>query len=261
MTPPRSIEEKAREQFDRQSDHYGKSHVLAQTDDLRSVLSVLSPQAGQRLLDIATGAGHTAVYFARLGLHVTASDISENMLQKTNQLAKEAGVDLEINQHPAEKLPYPDGSFDLVTCRVAAHHFSCPASFSMEVSRVLRPGGHFLLIDGTVEDGYPEAEAWAHDVETLRDPSHNQLVTPDKWSHLIGHVAMKVVHRELLPLKQPDLEWYFETAATPPENQKKVRELVANPPKEAKQLFKIAHEDGKWVWWWQRLILAARKLS
>lgn len=253
------IQEASRKQFDRQSAHYAQGHILKSTDDLASALPVLRAKAGETLLDVATGAGHTACYFAGLGLEVTACDISEKMLEQTRAQATERDLAIRTECHTAESLPYAARSFDIVTCRVAAHHFACPASFTMDVSRVLKPSGRFLLIDGTVEDGYPEAEAWAHQVEVLRDPSHQKFISPDEWTHLCGHVAMKVIHRKLQPLKQPDLEWYFETAATPPENREQVRELVCNSPPEARELFQVGTEDGKLVWWWQRLVLVAVK--
>jgi ubiquinone/menaquinone biosynthesis C-methylase UbiE len=260
MEGQKQIQEAARQQFDRQSAHYGGNHILSQKDDLRSVLQVLRPAAGEALLDVATGSGHTAVYFAGLGLRVTAADISEKMLEQVNLLAAKQGVRVETCCHPAEALPYADGSFDVVTCRMAAHHFACPASFIMEVARVLKRGGRLLLIDGTVEDGHPAAEEWAHQVEVLRDPTHQRFIRPLEWTHLCGHVGMKAIHRELLPMQQPDLEWYFEAADTPPENRDRVRQLVVAAPNSAQKLFRVAEEKGKWVWWWQRLVLVTVKL-
>lgn len=259
MNREEQIQQASREQFDARSQSYGKEHILSRTDDLASALPVLRPQAGERLLDVATGGGHTALYFAGLGLDVTACDISLKMLDQTRALAAERDLDIRTECHTAESLPYEARSFDIVTCRLAAHHFACPASFTMDVSRVLKPGGRFLLIDGTVDDGYPEAEAWAHEVEVLRDPSHQKFISPDEWTHLCGHVAMRVIHRKLQPFKQPDLEWYFDTAATPEANRVKVKHLVLNSPPEARELFNVRDEDGKLVWWWQRLVLVAVK--
>jgi ubiquinone/menaquinone biosynthesis C-methylase UbiE len=59
---------------------------------------------------------------------------------------------------PAEEMPFADGAFDLVTVRVTPHHFSSPQKFVKEKARVLKLGGHFLLIDGTVPDDDPETE-------------------------------------------------------------------------------------------------------
>lgn len=261
MPPLNPTQEAARRQFDRQSAAYGRGHLLAQTDDLRAALPHLRVQPGDRHLDIACGGGHSAVFFAKLGLHTTACDIAASMLEKTSALAREEGVEVTTRLHPAESLPYNDAAFDLVTCRVAAHHFSCPASFCMESARVLKTGGRFLLIDGTVEDGQPEAEAWIHQVEKLRDPSHVRFITPQRWQHLCGHVGMRVIHHTVLPLEQPDLQWYFDTAATPPENRQQVLELIQNAPAAARELFRLRRdESGKISWWWQRLVLVAVKL-
>jgi ubiquinone/menaquinone biosynthesis C-methylase UbiE len=162
-------------------------------------------------------------------------------------------------QHAAEQFPYADASFDLVTCRVAAHHFSSPQEFIRETSRVLKPGGWFLLIDGSIEDDDPEAEEWMHQVEKYRDPSHHRFLSPLSWSRLCEHHALAVKQAALAPFKQPDLNWYFDTAATSPENREKVLDLIAQAPECARRQFKLANEDGKIVWWWRRLTLLAVK--
>jgi ubiquinone/menaquinone biosynthesis C-methylase UbiE len=251
----------AKLQFDRQSASYGKSHILSQTEDIASALPHLQCQPGQKALDIATGGGHTALFFAKQGLGVTAADIAPGMLAQARALLQEEGLPLDTREHPAEALPYEDASFDLVTCRVAAHHFSSPASFIREAARVLKPGGSLLLIDGSLEDGRPETEEWLHQVEKYRDPSHGRFLTPQKWGHLCGQAALRVIHSELLPKKQPDLEWYFNTAKTSPENRRKVLELIRQAPAEVFRTLRLnPDENGKITWWWQILVLVARKI-
>ena len=63
-------------QFERQSDRYGKSHILADTSDVEAALKGISVPAGGTALDIATGGGHTALWLARHGWKVTAGDIA-----------------------------------------------------------------------------------------------------------------------------------------------------------------------------------------
>ena len=75
------------------------------------------------------------------------------------------------------------------------------------------------------------------------------LAQPEKQEHLLKKVTFK----------QPDLEWFFDTAATSPENRTKVLELIAHAPQSARDLFRLGEEDGKIVWWWQRLTLLAKK--
>jgi ubiquinone/menaquinone biosynthesis C-methylase UbiE len=253
------IQRAAQQQFDRQSGRYGKGHILSDVSDVRDALGRLNCLKTGLALDVATGAGHTGLYLASVGWQVTLADISTAMLERAAATARERGLRVETRQHPAEAFPYPDGTFDLVTCRVAAHHFSDPPAFVRETARVLKPGGAFLLIDGSIEDGQPVAEEWAHKVEKLRDPSHHRLLSQGTWIRLCQDAGLRVEFSELQPFKQPDLNWYFDAANTSPENRARVLDLVRLAPPEARQLFRLGEEDGKIVWWWQRLVLAALK--
>jgi ubiquinone/menaquinone biosynthesis C-methylase UbiE len=254
-----SVQEASQEQFSRQSHKYGRGHILENVQDVEKGVEGIPLQKGESLLDVATGGGHTGIFFARQGLSVTLADISSSMLEKAFSLAAEQGLKVSTRQHSAEELPYPDHSFDWVTCRVAGHHFSAPEKFIAESARVLKPGGHLLLIDGTVKDGIPVAEEWIHQVEKLRDPSHNRFRRPSEWSSWCESSGLQVLKSEATPFKQPDLEWYFETAATSAENRAKVNELIANVPSEAANAFGVSRENGKTVWWWHRLTLVAVK--
>ena len=253
------VQRSSQAQFGRQSHRYACGHILQQVDDLREAVTLLRLPAVARVLDVATGAGNTGLFFAGLGHQVTVSDITQPMLDRAVEAARERGLALETRVHPAERFPFPDEAFDLVSCRIAPHHFSSPEAFVRECGRTLKRGGCLLVIDGTVEDGQPEAEAWIHRVEKLRDPSHQRLIRPGEWRTWCAENNLSVEHCILHAYKQPDLNWYFETAGTSPENRKEVLTLIDQAPASARKLFQLAVEDGKIVWWWQRLTLIARK--
>jgi ubiquinone/menaquinone biosynthesis C-methylase UbiE len=244
-------------QFDRQSDRYGKSHILADTQDVAASLAGVVP--GGRALDVATGGGHAALALARRGWQVTAGDIAPRMLAHARRLAAEAGFAIETRLFPAEAMPFADGTFDLVASRVAPHHFSSPERFLAEAARVLKPGGHFLLIDGSVPDDEPDAEIWLHQVEKWRDPSHGRFLSRAAWERLVVSAGFSLVRSQLAPRKQPDLEWYFETAATSAENRAKVLAAVHSAPPGVRAALRLGEEDGKIVWWWPMLSLLARR--
>ena len=254
-----AIQRTAQQQFDRQSDRYGQGHILSDVSDVKDALGRLTWLKPGRALDVATGAGHTGLCLADGGWQVTLADLSIAMLERAAAAARARGLRVETRQHAAESFPYTDATFDLVTCRVAAHHFSDPAAFVRESARVLKPNGAFLLIDGSIEDGQPVAEEWIHAVEKIRDPSHQRFLSQGTWTQLCEAAGLRIVFSELQPFKQPDLNWYFDTAGTTPENRARVLEVVRNAPPEARRLFRLAEENGKTVWWWQRLSLAARR--
>ena len=248
-------------QFDRQSDCYGKTHILADTSDVEAALREVAVPLGGAALDVATGGGHTALCLARLGWKVTAGDLAPRMLENAQRLFAEAGLALDTHLFPAEALPFPPQSFDLVTVRVAAHHFSSPAKFIAEVVRVLKPDGYFLLIDGSVADDDPETEAWLHRVEKWRDPSHGRFLSRAAWETLVREAGLAVLRSELHAFKQPDLQWYFETAATPTANRELVLDAIRTAPKSVRAALQLGEEEGRIVWWWPRLSLLARQLT
>jgi ubiquinone/menaquinone biosynthesis C-methylase UbiE len=257
--PLDDIQAAAAAQFDRQSHRYGKSHILADTSDIASGMEGVAHIPGGAALDVATGGGHTALYFAQAGWNVIAGDVSQRMLENARKLAEAEGVALETQRFPAEEMPFPDSTFDLVTVRVAPHHFSSPAKFVSEVARVLKPGGRFLLIDGSLPDNDPETDLWLNQVEKWRDPSHGRLLSRTAWETLVRTNGMVVEVSQLNRMKQPDLNWYFETAATSPENRIQVLDAIEKASPHVRTALGLADEEGKIIWYWQRLTLRARK--
>lgn len=181
------------------------------------------------------------------------------MLENASELSAAAGKQIVTRQHAAEALPYDDESFDAVTCRVAAHHFSSPAAFVSESVRVLKRGGYFLLIDGTVPDDEPDAALWMNTVEKLRDSSHARLLSPGEWQQLCIDAGLFLQRIEITRMHQPDLTWYFKTAATRDENRQKVIELYESASPHLRSIFNICTVDGRRTWKWHRLQLLARR--
>ena len=131
---------------------------------------------------------------------VTASDITDQMLAEAKKLAAERGLgNVKTARAKAEDLPFPDMSFDLVTCRLAAHHFDKPRAFVAEAFRVLMPGGVLALVDNISPDRDPELSpaqarscaAYNH-FEKLRDPSHGRCLGLAEWTALLGDAGFAV---------------------------------------------------------------------
>jgi SAM-dependent methyltransferase len=101
----------------------------------------LAPRPGERWLDVATGTGAVALRAARAGAEVTGVDFAPELLQAAVGLAAEEDLDISFNRGDAERLPYEDGSFDVVSSSVGLIFAPDHAATAAELARVLPPGG------------------------------------------------------------------------------------------------------------------------
>jgi ubiquinone/menaquinone biosynthesis C-methylase UbiE len=137
-----------REQFGRSAELYATSAVHAQGADLDLVVRFARPSSADLALDVSTGAGHTALALAPRVARVVATDLTREMLAVARRLAAQRGArNVEFREADVRALPFPDRSFDLVTCRTAAHHYPELGAAVREMARVLRPGGRLVVSD------------------------------------------------------------------------------------------------------------------
>jgi SAM-dependent methyltransferase len=147
------------------------------------------------------------------------------MLATTARLAQEKGLaNLAVQEADAEALPFADASFDLVTCRIAPHHFPNIAAFLGESARVLRPGGLLAVVDNIVpgsSDQSPEGVAqqvagdYINQIEKLRDPSHHRCLSLAEWVDAFRQAGLTVLHTETQPKAVEFLDWAKRMMAKP----------------------------------------------
>jgi ubiquinone/menaquinone biosynthesis C-methylase UbiE len=199
----------AQQRFGKAAADYATSEVHARGASLKRLVELTEPKPHWRVLDVATGAGHTALAFAPHVAKVTATDITEEMLAETRKLAKARGLTNVRTLHAkAEDLPFPDASFDLVVCRLAAHHFDSIKSFAAEAYRVLMASGMIGIVDNLTPDAAllperntDELRACAAQLDAfkrLSDPSHRRCLGLIEWKTVLGEAGFAVTHDEVL---------------------------------------------------------------
>jgi ubiquinone/menaquinone biosynthesis C-methylase UbiE len=196
----------SRERFGARADGYRESASHAGGPDLKLLLTWLDPKPAERTLDVATGGGHVALALARTGADVDACDLTPEMLGAAEALLAENDCTAAFAVAEAEELPYDDATFDIVTCRIAAHHFPDVSAFFAEVARVLKPGGRFGFQDQTLPPEGPSA-VLTDLFERTRDRSHNQAFNQLGWVTLIERVGLVVEHTELIDKRHDFAEW------------------------------------------------------
>ncbi len=257
-TPARS----AKEQFNKQAAHYDTQWSSWSEQTLDWMLNAVPLLPKFRVLDVATGTGFTALAFAPHVHSVVGVDVSPGMLAEAYQRAEAEGItNVTWTEGTAEVLPFPDATFCMVTCRIAPHHFLDLGQFLAEATRVLKPGGHLVLVDTTVPDASPEADAWQNTVEVLRDPSHVRNHTPTEWRTQTEAAGLTVMELTTAGggITVPLSDWLTKAGCTP-EQSENVRQMFANAPESARQAFQITEQpNGETVFTWQRVALHAVK--
>ncbi|MBI4367584.1 MAG: methyltransferase domain-containing protein [Deltaproteobacteria bacterium] len=110
------------------------------------------------------------------------------------EAAKRGLANLRTTYAKAETLPFEDASFDLVTCRIAPHHFDSIPEFLDEVQRVLKPSGLFAVVDNVVPAG--AVGDYVNAFERFRDPSHLRAWTMDEWRAALKKSGFAISHEE-----------------------------------------------------------------
>jgi ubiquinone/menaquinone biosynthesis C-methylase UbiE len=176
---------------------YSSSAGHADREALARLVARIAPQPTDHVLDVGTGAGHTALAFAPVVASVAAFDLTRAMLEEVRRNAEERGIgNITVHQGAAESLPFASGAFDLVTCRLTTHHFPQLPRAVGEMARVLHPGGRLLVADTTVPED-DDLDRAINEIELLRDPSHVRNWRPSEWRRMLTDVGLRVVECEL----------------------------------------------------------------
>lgn len=258
----RRIAEAVRAQFGRQAAQYTTSPSHAAGDTLAMTVALAAPRAGERAADVATGTGHTALALApALGAApLLAVDLTRAMLDEARRLAAARGVRTLVPiVGAAEALPLATASLDLVTCRIAPHHFAGPARFAAEVARVLRPGGRLVVCD-TASPGDPEADAWMDAVERRRDPSHVRNYTAAEWRRLVEGAGLALETLEVGRHTRLAFDDWVHRGGVTADTLAWLGDAFERAPAAARSAFDIRPDPAaRFRWAWTVVLLRARK--
>ena len=233
--------DQVRQQFGANAAAYVSSPTHAQGASLARLVELVAPRPEWRVLDVATATGHTALAFAPHVAVVLGLDLTAQMLPLAAGLAAERGAgNVVLAVGDVDDLPLAEGAFDLVTCRIAAHHFPDVGRFLAEAARVLAPGGLLAVVDNVVPgsrlrgkraDLQREAGEYVNAFEQLRDPSHVRCLSLEEWAEALLAAGLSVVAQETL-----DKRLTFETWAArhTPEMQTRLRAMLLQAPEAAR---------------------------
>lgn len=188
MTVTSLHNEKIVDQHTRQASGYAKLTGSMSGEQRAPRHVAMGARPDDELLDIACGPGSLTLALAPHVAKATGFDITPAMLDEARAAQERSGIkNVEWVQGDAARLPFADGSFSLVTCSAAFHHFEDPARILAEMARVCRKDGRVV-----VSDVAPDADkTHAYDrMEKMRDPSHGHAHSVPELAGLGADLAL-----------------------------------------------------------------------
>jgi ubiquinone/menaquinone biosynthesis C-methylase UbiE len=242
-----AVKRQAQTRFGRSADRYVRSSILAEGEELARMVELAQLNGTERVLDVATGGGHTALAFAPHVREVVASDLTPAMLEAAGQHLAQRGVtNVRFELADAEALPFADSEFDVLTARFAPHHFPDPAAFVAEATRVLKPGGRLVLFDNMVpEDG--ELDAFMNRFEAWRDPSHVRAYRSSEWQRMLLNAGFSAVVADPLVRKLYVFDDWTARQSMPPEERDALERWLRAAPAHCAEFFRVTVEAGRLV--------------
>jgi SAM-dependent methyltransferase len=190
--------------WSQRAEAFRESPTHREGPDLDLLVEWCEPGPDVKVLDVATGGGHVARRLREEGCTVVTVDPAPGM--KADVVA------------PADHLPFEDGAFDVVTCRIAPHHFPDIHAAVQEMARV---SNRLLVFEDNVYRGEHVEEA-----ERLRDPTHVRCYSEDEWKELVTDAGFEVEQVEHFDRRQSFAAW-LERVDTTPDAAARIRDLLA----------------------------------
>ena len=213
------------EQFTQQAVVFSNAPSMKDADAIRLLIETAQAKSHHHSLDVACGPGLVALGFAPAVRSAVGLDATRAMLDRAGELQRAQGIqNAEWVLGEAYSLPFPDASFDIVTCRFAFHHMLQPETALREMLRVARPGGRILVCDAVASSNVAKANAF-NEFERMRDPSTVRFLTAVELRQCFveAQLAIDVEHSYRVPT---ELEGLLSASFPDPANLPNLRAVA-----------------------------------
>jgi len=245
-------------QFGKQADAYAKGNIFVDVVHLSEVVKRSGVRENNRVLDIATGAGFLALEFAKKAEIVIGCDLTRNMLLKACEKEKSSGLkNSGFLLSDVEALPFPDKSFDIVSCRFAFHHFPDPHKALLEMKRVCKD--MLVLVDGVSSED-SDKSIFHNRIEKMRDPSHVRIHALSEIEEMFNKAGADITDITHWEIPQDFEEWMIR-AGTKEKQKKIIEHLMLQSLDGDRSELQVKLEDGRLGFKYDTVILIAHVRS
>jgi len=252
------IKRNAITQFGKQAEAYAKGNIFVDVVHLSEVVKKSGVREDHSVLDIATGAGFLAIEFAKKADTVIGCDLTRNMLLKACEKEKTLGLqNTGFLLSDVEALPFPDESFDIVSCRFAFHHFPDPHKALLEMKRVCRD--RIVFVDGVSSEDIDKS-IFHNRIEKMRDPSHVRIYALSEIEKMFNEAGADITDITHWEIPQ-DFEEWMKRAGTQEEQKRIIEQLMLQSLDGDRTELQVKLEDGRLGFTYDTVILIATLLS
>ena len=251
-----------RESFTAQAQAFAANPWVTDEERIRRLVAAAGLTGSERVLDIATGPGYIAEAFAGATREVVGVDLTEAMLLIAKQRTKERGIsNVSFRAADAQNLPFENGAFDVVVCRLTLHHLLKPREVLREMARVCRAGGT-IVVEDIYASELAERAAYQDRWEILRDPSHVRTLALSEMLQLFRDAGLETDSVTTADDLTPEVERWLATTKTPADRAAEIRRLLEEDrlhDRSGSRPFQDA--TGRLCFHARTAILAGRKVS
>jgi ubiquinone/menaquinone biosynthesis C-methylase UbiE len=231
-------------QFRRQTEVYAAMPLVNDPELLSHIVSISGVAKSHQVLDVACGPGFVTMAFAPHCTSVVGIDATDRFIARAKAEAAMRRLDnVTFLVGDAERIPYPDESFDVAVCRFAVHHFPRPATVLSEMKRIVRPGGRIVIVDMLVSEDSAKA-AYRNEMERLCDPSHARALPGSEFEHMFSRLGLELTYKQTFKSTYSVADWIAHGAPTA-ERAARIMEMMEASVAEDKSGLAVRVTNGK----------------
>jgi ubiquinone/menaquinone biosynthesis C-methylase UbiE len=207
--------EAVQKQFTKTAEAFSTFAMRDTPEVLKEKVDFAKPQPTDVVVDIACGPGAFALALAPRVQFVRGVDLTAEMLRRARAFqAEKQIVNAAFVQGDAEQLPFPSGTFDLVSCQCSFHHMPKPQHVLAEMIRVTKPEGRLLIIDPLAPESEAKFEIYNR-IEVLRDPSHTLTLRLTDFLKLFDEGGLEILRQSLRRRQRSFNNWMLRGGHAP----------------------------------------------
>ena len=211
----RKHKETVRKQFTTTADAFAKFAVRDSPEVLAEKVEFSKPQPHEVVLDVACGPGAFVLGIAPRVSFACGIDLTPEMLRQAREFQAEKQIaNAAFVCADAERIPFPDASFDLVSCQHAFHHITKAEPVLEEMMRVTKLQGLLLILDPLAPESDSKFELYNY-IEKLRDPSHTFSLRLTTFLSMFEEHALEVFRQSVRRRPRSFNQWMRRAGLEP----------------------------------------------